>query len=211
VDDGRVSYVPQRAPRFSTVKLRGIAHRIARWGSSDVDPVLLLHGFLDTCETYQFLVDEFPPEWNFIALDWRGFGDSADNSASYWFPDYLADLEALLDLLAPGRALRVVGHSMGGNVAALYAGVRPERIRALVSLEGFGLPRVPTDTAPQRYGKWLDQLRGTPLRARYESVERFAAVLRVRNSRLTNSRSLFLAAAWTRPCTAGQSSALSTR
>lgn len=201
--DDEHTYIPRRAAKFSTVQLRGITHRIACWGKVDGDPVLLLHGFLDTCETYQFLVDEFSDGWNFLALDWRGFGDSARNGGPYWFPDYLADLDALINLLAATRPLRVVGHSMGGNVAALYAGVRPEKIRAVVSLEGFGLPRLQIDTAPQRYAKWLEQVQAAPPVSRYDSVELFAGVLQRRNSRLTPARARFLAAAWTRTCAAG--------
>jgi pimeloyl-ACP methyl ester carboxylesterase len=56
------------------------------------------------------------------------------------FADYLADLDQLLDHYAPGEAVDLVGHSMGGNVAMMYAGVRPARIRRLVNLEGFGMP-----------------------------------------------------------------------
>ena len=49
---------------------------------------------------------------------------------------------------------------MGGNVASLYAGVRPERVARLVNIEGFGLPRMSSDQAPERYREWLEQLRG---------------------------------------------------
>lgn len=197
--DASVSvYQPKRAAKFETLTLRGLPARVARWGDGG-DPVLLLHGFLDTCETYQFLVDEMPDDWSFVALDWRGFGDSAQNAAPYWFPDYLADLDALLDLLAPHEALRLVGHSMGGNVAALYAGVRPERVRAVVSLEGFGLAPTTAEQAPARYGRWLEELRSPPERNRYESLAQFSKLLLKRNSRLTPERAQFIARAWTRP------------
>jgi pimeloyl-ACP methyl ester carboxylesterase len=195
-------YQPRRAATFEMLSLRGLPARIARWGSG-TDPVLLLHGFLDTCETYQFLVDEMPADWNFIALDWRGFGDSAQNGAPYWFPDYLADLDALLELLAPDGALRLVGHSMGGNVAALYAGARPERVRALVSLEGFGLAPTQPEQAPARFARWLEELRTPPERNRYESLAQFAKLLLKRNSRLSPERAQFIARAWTRPHAGG--------
>ena len=197
------AYVPCRRARFERVVLRGLPHRIARWGPQDADPVLLLHGFLDTGESFQFLVDEFADHWHFVALDWRGFGDSVHVGAPYWFPDYLADLDALIDLLSPSRPLRLVGHSMGGNVAALYAGVRPNRVRSLVSLEGFGLPRAQTHTAPQRYANWLDQLHRVRAPNRYESLQQFSAVLLRRNSRLNKARADFLARAWSRDSAAG--------
>jgi pimeloyl-ACP methyl ester carboxylesterase len=55
-------------------------------------------------------------------------------------PDYLADLDFLLDHYAPDQPIDLVGHSMGGNIVMHYAGVRPQRIRRLVNLEGFGGP-----------------------------------------------------------------------
>lgn len=198
-----VTYQPRRRAAFETITVRGFATRIARWGNPMLDPIVLLHGFLDTCETFQFLVDEMPADWNFIAVDWRGFGDSASNNAPYWFPDYLADLDALLDLLAPQQALRLVGHSMGGNVASLYAGVRPTRVSAVVSLEGFGLPPTRPEQAPARYARWLKELREPPTRKRYDSVEQFAQLLRQRNARLTAERAAFIALAWTRPVAGG--------
>ncbi|MGH6639298.1 MAG: alpha/beta fold hydrolase, partial [Polaromonas sp.] len=78
---------------------------------------------------------------------------------SYWFADYLADLDFLLDHYAPDQPVDLVGHSMGGNVAMLYAGVRPARIRKLVNLEGFGLPASKPSQAPGRYAKWMDELK----------------------------------------------------
>ena len=78
------------------------------------------------------------PDWHVIAPDWRGFGLTATPGAdTYWFPDYLGDLDALLDAV-PGAAgwtgaVDLVGHSMGGNVAMSYAGVRPARVRRLVN------------------------------------------------------------------------------
>jgi pimeloyl-ACP methyl ester carboxylesterase len=176
---------------------------VLRWGPTSDDPVVLLHGFLDCAESFQFLVDALPRDWSFVAPDWRGFGGSGWNDAPYWFPDYLGDLDAFLDALAPARPPRVIGHSMGGNVASLYAGIRPGRLRWLVSLEGFGLPRSSSDQAPLRYAEWLDELREPPRNSRYESVSQLATVLRRRNRRLPPANAEFLAAAWSRPCAGG--------
>lgn len=194
-----MSYQPQVAARGETRVLRGVPHRVLRWGPPSDDPVVLLHGFLDCADSFQFLVDALPRDWSFVAPDWRGFGGSGWNDAPYWFPDYLGDLEALLDQLASRRPPRVIGHSMGGNVASLYAGIRPGRFRWVASLEGFGLPRSTPDQAPARYAEWLDELREPPRNSRYESVAQLATVLRRRNHRLPASHAEFLAAAWSRP------------
>jgi pimeloyl-ACP methyl ester carboxylesterase len=201
---GVAEYVPQVPWRHETLLLRGVPHRVLRWGPESDDPVLLLHGFLDTAETFQLMVDALPRDWSFVAPDWRGFGDSGRNDGPYWFPDYLADLEALLDALQPDgagapRPLRVIGHSMGGNVCSLYAGARPGRFRWLVSMEGFGLPRVTADQSPARYAQWLDELRAGVKHSRYESLAQLAMVLKRRNPRLPLANAAFLARAWSRP------------
>jgi pimeloyl-ACP methyl ester carboxylesterase len=193
------SYCPRRAPESLRLDVRGVSHHVTRWPghSPDADPpLLLLHGFLDCGATFQFLADELAPARTLLAPDWRGFGQSAWSPQGYWFPDYFADLEAMLDAVAPGTPVDIVGHSMGGNIAMMYAGVRPERVRRLVSLEGFGLPTGTPDRAPARYRDWLDQLRAPEAASTFPSLEVFAAVLRKRNPRLTPERAAFVAHAW---------------
>jgi len=191
-------YVPRRAATREQHVVRGLAHRITRWGPPHDSPIVLLHGFMDASETFQFLVDELPDNWSFAATDWRGFGGSAWQGDGYWFPDYLADLEAILTLLAPRGPARVIGHSLGANVASLYAGVRPARLAWLVNLEGFGLPRSSSAQAPDRFARWLDELAVTPRQPRYASPEQLAQKLRARNPRLAADRADFLAATWLR-------------
>ncbi len=158
---------------------------------------MLLHGWADSGETFQFLVDCLPDEWSLAALDWRGFGRSEWRSGGYWFPDYLADLDALLDALSPGAPARVVGHSMGGNVLSLYGGARSERLARIAIMEGFGLPRSDVNTAPARYREWLEQLRAEPPRfASYASYGGFASFLARRNPRLPVAHAQFIARAW---------------
>ena len=193
------AYRALRPPRASSVLVRGMAHRALHWGPAEAPPRLLLHGFMDCSDTFQFLVDRCPAEWHLIAVDWRGFGGTAQTGAPYWFPDYFADLDALLDVLSPAQPARLIGHSMGGNIAALYAGLRPERIRSVASLEGFGLPRADPASAPARQRRWLDELRAPPTGSRYASVEALAEKLRRRNPRLPASHAMFIAEVWTVP------------
>ncbi len=191
------SYVPRRAPRACDVTVRGLRHHVTQWAGSDPEPVFLLHGWMDTGDTFQFLVDAMPDRRTCIAPDWRGFGRSEWPADGYWFPDYYADLEALLDHFAPGDRVTLVGHSMGGNIATMYAGIRPERVRRVVCIEGFGLLRTRPEQAPGRYREWLGQVREPPKFARFPSVESFAHLLARRNPRLTPERAAFIAAAWT--------------
>ncbi|MEZ5500828.1 MAG: alpha/beta hydrolase [Steroidobacteraceae bacterium] len=190
-------YQARRAPRREFLTVRGLRHGLHRWGPDDGEPWVLLHGFQDNGATFQFLVDELPDDWPCIAIDWRGFGASEWAPGGYWFPDYFADLEALLDRLVGDRPARLVGHSMGGNVATQYAGIRPQRVAALVSLEGFGLPRRRADDAPGQIARWLDQL-GEPLveTSRHAGPREFGEWLSSRNPRLSRDRALFIAQHW---------------
>lgn len=198
MNDSAQLYVPRSVPVHEELMLRGLRHRITRWGPPSRSPIVLLHGFLDAAESWQFLIDELPADWSFVALDWRGFGGSAWQLDGYWFPDYLADLEALLAVVADDAPVRVIGHSMGGNVVALYDGIRPGRLRWIANLEGFGLPEPGPDEAPERYARWLDELAKPPRHSTYASPADLAKFLRVRNVRLTAARADFLARAWTR-------------
>lgn len=194
-----MSYEPLRAPRTEILTVRGLRQRVTWWGDRTPTPVVLLHGFQDCGATWQFLADRLPPQWSLAAPDWRGFGHSEWTPGGYWFPDYFADLEALLDLLVPGAPARIVGHSMGANVAQIYAGVRPQRLAWLVNLEGFGLPATNPQDAPDRYARWLDELHQPLREGRYGSVAQLADLLRAKNPRLTAERAEFVARAWTRP------------
>lgn len=175
------------------VALRGRRCHLRLWGAPDAPKLVLLHGWMDCSASFQFLVDAFSREWRVIAPDWRGFGLSQRNEEAYWFPDYLADLDALLDRLSPDEPARLIGHSMGGNVACLYGGARPARVSRLATLEGFGLPATDPAQAPVRYGQWLDQLKtGVALRD-YADRDAFAQRLRRDNPRLAPEQAAFLA------------------
>ncbi len=172
---------------------------LTRWGpkpSKSVPPVFLLHGWLDSGETFQFMVDALRRDWPLVALDWRGFGRSDWPQQGYWFPDYLGDLDALLDELSAGAPARLVGHSMGGNIACSYAGIRPERVRCVINLEGFGLARTSSAQAPGRMRQWLDQLRTPAVRKDYASFEELAAIIRFRYPRFSAAQAVFVAEAW---------------
>lgn len=190
-------------PREEFIDIRGLAHRVLHWGPAEATPIFLLHGFQDCADTFQFLVDALPRDLRFVAPDWRGFGGSERNDAPYWFPDYLGDLDAMLDFFVGAQPATLVGHSMGGNIASIYAGVRPSRTRLMVSLEGFGLPRVEAERAPERFVEWLDQLRQGVKESHYDSPDRLARHLQRRNPRLTDPIAEFVARAWTKPAAAG--------
>ena len=181
------------------LQVRGLRYHVRRWRRDGAPKMLLLHGWMDVSASFQFLVDALQGEWDVYAPDWRGYGlTDWGKSDCYWFPDYLADLDFLLDWIEPRGAANLVGHSLGGNVAALYAGVRPQRVAKLVNLEGFGLAATRPDQAPRRYARWLDELHEPPRLRSYAGFAELAQRLRSNNPRLTPERADFLARHWGR-------------
>ncbi len=176
--------------------IRNLRYQVRTWGDSAAPKMFLLHGWMDVSASFQFLVDCFQREWYVVAPDWRGFGLTEWAAGGYWFPDYYADLDALLEIYQPDMPVNLVAHSMGGNVACTYAGIRPQRVARLVSLEGFGMGRTAPDQAAGRYQQWLDELRAPPRFNSYTSFDAVAARLKKNNRRLTDEQAHFLAQHW---------------
>ena len=204
-------YQVKRNSRSEFVPIRHLSYHVRIWGEPvpDQRPLVLVHGWMDVAASYQFMVDALKRDRHVIAPDWRGFGETNCGEVdNFWFPDYLADLDFLLDHYAPGQSVDLVGHSMGGNVAMLYAGVRPERIHRLVNLEGFGMPATHAAQAPRRYAKWMDELKQLHagemnLRA-YDTVGGVASRLMKTNPRLDQHKADWLAPHWARSNAQGQ-------
>ena len=209
-------YATRQTSRSEFVAIRQLNYHVRLWGpeTSPLPPLVLMHGWMDVAASYQFVVDAFGEEFvqgrRIIAPDWRGFGLTAPPVPTdhYFFPDYLADLDQLLDHYAPGTPVDLVGHSMGGNVAMFYAGARPARVRRLVNLEGFGMPASKPTKAPKRYAEWMDELkalrRGEMALKTYDSADGVARRLMKTNPRLPQDKAQWLARHWARPNAQGQ-------
>ncbi len=204
-------YQVKRHFRSEFVPLRGLHYHVQVWGepAPDKTPLVLVHGWMDVAASYQFVVDALHADHYVIAPDWRGFGQTVVPDADhFWFPDYLADLDFLLDHYTPTQAVHLVGHSMGGNIAMLYAGVRPERVCRLINLEGFGMPATKPSQAPGRYARWMDELKllhrgGRELRS-YDSLQAVAQRLMKTNPRLGADKAEWLAGHWARESSPGE-------
>ena len=207
-------YRVRRAARSRFVLLRGLRHHVLEWGdasmvTADRPPLLMQHGWMDVAASFQFVVDALTTERHILAFDWRGFGlTDAPQADTYWIADYLGDLDAALDALffdaAPGTPIDLLGHSMGANAVMLYAGLRPQRVRRLVNLEGFGMPATRADQAPARYVQWLDELKQPAQLRHYDTLQAVADRLRQTNPRLSPPRAVWLARHWSRQRTDGR-------
>jgi pimeloyl-ACP methyl ester carboxylesterase len=196
------------APFSEHLDLNGLRHHLLRWpGEPGAGALVLLHGYLDQAWSFAPFVDALrrlhPVE--ILAPDLRGHGGTewVGRGGYYHFPDYVADLAALLR--TTGKPLYLLGHSMGGSVAALLAGTCPERVDRLILVEGLGPPSEPETEPPDRMAQWLrevDERRARPPRP-MPTLELARERLQQANPRLTPELATLLAGKATRPVEGG--------
>ena len=180
------------------IRVRELRYHIRRWGDPAAPKVFLLHGFLDVSATWQPVAEGLLSKYQVLSPDFRGFGHTEWPADGYWFPDYVGDLEAIADHYSPDAPLLLVGHSMGAQVASLYAGLRPERVRKLVCLDGLFLPDMEPKLAVKRFRRWLDELKDLPQQKSYPSFEDLAGRIRKQHPDLPAERAEFVARCWGR-------------
>ncbi len=161
----------------------------ASWGNPDAPTLLLLHGGMDHCRTWDWLANELLNRYRIIAMDLRGHGDSdwAIGNA-YSMSDYVYDVSELVKQLNLSD-FSIIGHSLGGAIALKYSGLFPEKVRRLVAIEGMGPSpkKLAVDvkkTADVSYFEWqtkMDRLKKrAPDRPGFDSLE--SAMERMRRS-----------------------------
>ncbi len=182
-----------RPSRSEHIRIRDVNYHIRHWGEAGAPVLFFLHGWMDSSATFQFVVDALQQEWKIIAPDWRGYGRSEWLGRPYWFPDYYADLDALLAHYSPEQPAQIVGHSMSAGIAASYAGLRPQRLARLVMLDFLGLKPEPSVDAAHTLDYWLQQVATPPRLRHYPDAAALAQQLRLMNPRLTPARAQFLA------------------
>ena len=204
-DDGIDAYTPRRLSRSRFLSIRGLQYHVREWGPAEAPPLLLLHGARDASASFQFVVDALDDDWRIVAPDWRGHGQTDWTPGNYWLTDFLCDLDPLVDEFFTSGPAPVIGHSMGANIASLYAGIRPHRVSRLMMLDSLGNP---LNRSPVRIAETLSELldgRTAPKRPRaYVSPAAMAAQLMSKNRRLDTARAGFLAGAFARSLPDGQ-------
>jgi pimeloyl-ACP methyl ester carboxylesterase len=183
-------------PRSRFYESQGLRLHCADWGNEDAPPLILLHGGRDHCRSWDFIAQSLRPHFHVLAPDLRGHGDSDwTKGGSYALTEYVYDLTRLVRTLASPQ-VALVGHSMGGMVSLIYSGSFPDKVSALVVLDGVTvLPDAKRPPAHERVVKWVDQLDKLHDRAhrRHRTVEDAAARMRMYNRRLSRELALHLA------------------
>ena len=197
--------VPLETMREQDFQARGIPIRVCAWGPSEAPAVVCCHGWLDQGAAWDAVAVRLVARgYRVLAPDHRGHGHSAwtPPGTTYHFMEYVADLHAVLDEAAIARAI-LVGHSMGGTVASLFAGLRPDRVRGLVLLDGLGPGAVAVGDAVHQAGVFLEQCRAPrphkPMPSLADAAERICRT----NPSLTSDVARRLAKRATRSTPAG--------
>lgn len=144
-------------PEERTVRANGLDHHVLVWNDGGAETVVLCHGFLDHAWSWRWVAPHLAAAgFRVVAHDWRGHGQSEwiGPGGYYHFPDYVLDLHELWPSIVGERPAHLVGHSMGGGAAVLFAGSHPGLLQTLSVLEGLGPPNTQA-SAQARLADWL--------------------------------------------------------
>ena len=159
-------------PRSEFYESQRIKMHYVVWGDGEKPPMLLVHGGRDHSRNWDFVAERLTDDYTIYAPDLRGHGDSAwAVGGMYSFPEFVLDVATLASKLpAP---LTVFGHSLGGAVAMQYAGVFPEKVEKVISIEGWGPPDMPHQSAQTRMRHWIGHMHEMEERSarRYKTIE----------------------------------------
>jgi pimeloyl-ACP methyl ester carboxylesterase len=171
-----------RRPAHREVTANGLRHHLLEWDGGGATTLLCLHGFLDLSWGFASIAPALAEAgYHVVAPDLRGHGDTewVGRGGYYHFMDYLPDV-ADLDQATTRKDLVILGHSMGGSIAALFAGVFPDRPRAIVVMEGMRLPERPDEDLPHRASDWIHGVRRARLRGPRVLPDLAACAARIR-------------------------------
>lgn len=169
------------------------------WGNADAPPLLLLHGGRDHSRNWDWVAQQLRHDWHIIAPDLRGHGNSEwSPDGNYTMAAYIYDLTQLIHQLGYEK-ISIVAHSLGGQIAMRYAGIYPETVHRLVSVEGTGamphraMERL-TGPVDVRFRDWIADRRKLSGRMprRYHSIDEALARMQEENSYLTNEQARHL-------------------
>lgn len=148
------------------------------WGNEDAPPLLLIHGGRDHCRNWDWVAETLRDDYHIIAPDLRGHGDSQwTTGGSYAVAEFVYDISQLIHQadLAP---LTIIGHSFGGGISLRYAGIYPDNVTKVVSIEGLGRgpkrqKELEGKTPGERLETWFQSLRDLSGRVprRYETID----------------------------------------
>jgi len=184
------------ARRFSS---QGLELHYLDWGNQNAPPLILVHGMWDHARSWDWVARALCKDWRIIVPDLRGHGDSGwSPDGAYLSPYYLMDFVDLVDSLGFEQC-SIIAHSFGGNPAARFAALYPDRVLQLVLVDAMGpdktvLAHWAQEGPLKRTREWIGKKRKNEKASRYfESVKEVAARLQKNNQSLTLDKALHIA------------------
>ncbi len=108
--------------------------------AADAPTLVLVHGFTGSKENWYPLARALGGRYRLLIPDLPGWGESERKpGAVYGFGEQAAHVDAFIRALSPGRPVVLVGHSMGGGIAALVAARHSREIAAVALLDAAGV------------------------------------------------------------------------
>jgi pimeloyl-ACP methyl ester carboxylesterase len=152
-----------------TMELAGIPTALVEGGSGP--PLVLLHGPCGNATHWMDVLPDLVGRYRLVAPDLPGHGASGTGAGSLTRDRVLGWLDALIEHAGPDRSV-LVGHALGGAVAARYAVNRSDRLRRLVLVDTFGL--VPLQPAPD-FAQALHDFLSDPSDSTHDRLWRYCA------------------------------------
>mgnify|MGYP003576508677 CR=1 FL=1 len=190
-----------RSARSRFVSIGGSRRHLLEWGEPGAPVVILQHGMRDHAHSWSWLAESLKERYHVIAPDLRGHGDSDWSSDSnYALASFVIDLAAIADLCGL-RDFSLVGHSLGGQIALRYTAAFPERVRALLAIEGVELPMIRQEREkpvpyPVRLREWAanEMMRRLQSPSYYPDIARAAARMQEANPEIDAATVAYLTA-----------------
>jgi len=164
------------------------------WGNPEAPPVLLVHGGQDHCRNWDAVAADLCRDYHVMAPDLRGHGDSAwCIGGGYTMSDFVFDLAQLVRQKT-SKPIHLIGHSLGGAVSLLYAGLYPDRIKHLIIIEGTWQLQMPLEPIEIRVPEWIDEVHALTSRVpkQYRSIDEAMVRMKEKNPFLTDAQARHL-------------------
>lgn len=186
----------------------GLKLHYLEWGDPAGDTLIFVHGIRDQACSWEFLLSALSARasrpFHAVALDLRGHGESqwSTPDRGYRHEDFILDLAGLSRHLKKD-SLALIGHSLGGSMAMLFAGCFPTRVKKLVLIEAVGPYARAEKDIPEMMARWLRVGGDEGQNSCYPTEEEAAKAIQKRFPTIPDKAALHMACHGTRPAQNG--------
>lgn len=180
-------------PREITLELPHVRLAARAWGDASLPPLLALHGWLDNAGSFDAIAPLLCTHFHIVAIDLPGHGRSGWRPAGTWYHyvDYVSDVIAAADELGWSK-FSLLGHSLGGTVASVFAACRPQSVDRLLLIEALGPIAAAAGDALAQLRRGMDQRAAFEEKLRVFAGEDDAIEIRSKVNGLSHSAAVAL-------------------